>query len=70
MKDQARAKSVVYGVIFTIVGALITVLYAKNKKNHGYNKTDEDIKKHFSYSKAHQEMAKNRFTMEQDKKDS
>jgi hypothetical protein len=57
-RDKARAKTMVLGIVFTIVGCLIGAYIGKKMKRAGNNATDSIIKEHAEYSPIHREMVK------------
>jgi hypothetical protein len=61
-KDKGRAHMSIILIFVTIVGCLSTVLLAKYHKNSGKSTYTEDIMRgHAQYSKAHQEQLRTTF---------
>ncbi|RNA40589.1 hypothetical protein BpHYR1_021539 [Brachionus plicatilis] len=57
-KDKGRAYMTIVGIGITVLGSFIAVLIGKRDHKRGMKHTDDIIKQHSEYSKAHQEMLK------------
>ena len=57
-RDKGRASGMVILLAITIVGSVLAAVYGKSAHKSGVRYTDDIVKQHAEYSKAHQELAK------------